>query len=207
MAAGVHSASQLALSSVLFTRVVLVCGLTRKLTKRTWARSGVWKHEQTCLWCTHPKQNVPLEHREGGASHGYVGQVGGATPRLDDDVVNPLLSLTCAVVAPLCQRCLRGGRGGSLVDRSLRRMCFPFAAAVALPTLTSQNVRLKGDLVAGLGHVALFSLFSSVRLSIGGFLQRFSSFVATVTERGTKELRSLRDTASAGQCARGRHGR
>ena len=84
VAAGVYRASQLALSSVFFTRVVLVCGLTRKLTKRTWAA-----FEKRCLEartntpqvCTHPKQNVPLEHREGGASHGYVGQVGGATPR------------------------------------------------------------------------------------------------------------------------------
>ena len=36
---------------------------------------------------THPKQNVPQVHRDGGAFHKYVGQVGGATPRLDDDVV------------------------------------------------------------------------------------------------------------------------
>ena len=85
VAAGVYRASQLALSSEFLTRVVLVCGLTRKLTKRKCA-----PFEKRCLEartnmpqvCTHPKQNVPQEHREGGASHGYVGHVGGATPRL-----------------------------------------------------------------------------------------------------------------------------
>ena len=117
---------------------------------------------------------------------------------LYDDVVKATVIFD-AVVVLLCRRCLRGGHGGSLVDRSLQGMCFPFAAAVTLPTFTSQNVRLKGDLVAGLRHVALFSLCSPVRLSIGGFLRRFSSFAATVTERGTKELRSQHCATQQGQ--------
>ena len=71
-------------------------------------------------------------------------------------------------------------------------MCFPFVVAVALPTFTSQNVRLKGDLVAGRRHVALFSLCSPARLSTGGFLRSFLFFrsncvvTGASTERGTK---------------------
>ena len=96
----------------------------------------------------------------------------------------------------------------------LWRMCFPFEVVVALSTFTSQNVRLKGDLVAGLRHVARFSLCSPARLSIGGFTRSFSSFEATVLSQGVHGERpegtafaALRDPAWAGRCARGRHGR
>ena len=60
----------------------------------------------------------------------------------------------------LCRRCLHRGHSGSLFARSGRRMCFPFAAAVALSTLSLRTFRSKGDLVASLPHVALF-LFSA----------------------------------------------
>ena len=70
---------------------------------------------------------------------------------------------------------------------------------MALPTFTSQNVRLKGDLVAGRRHVALFSLCSPARLSTGGFLRSFCSFAATITERSTKELRSQHCATQQGQ--------
>ena len=160
MAAGVYLASQLALSSVFFTRVVVVCGV------------------------------ATAEVLDAGSLHLF-------------DVRSGRCFSVCVEV-----------KEDLSLSAVLWRMCFPFAVVVALSTFTSKNVRLKGDLVAGRQHVALFSLCSPARLSIGGFTRSFSSFEATVLSQGVHGERpegtafaALRDPAWAGRCARGRHGR
>ena len=80
----------------------------------------------------------------------------------------------------LCRRCLHRGHSRSLFARSGRRMCFPFAVAVALSTLSLRTFRSKGDLVVSLPHVALFFPLARTRSWCPGV---FQLTVARGTER------------------------
>ena len=87
----------------------------------------------------------------------------------------------------LCRRCLHRGHSGPLFARSGRRMCFPFAAAVALSMLSPRTFRSKCDLVASLPRVALFFPLARTRSSFPGVFQ-------LTVERGTE--RCVRSKAS-----------
>ena len=79
---------------------------------------------------------------------------------------------------------------------------------MALLTFTSQNFRFKGDLVAGLGHVAFFFQCSPARLVTGGYLRSFFFFRScrVVTGRPWTEARRNCVPSNARQTQHGQVG-
>ena len=93
----------------------------------------------------------------------------------------------------------------SLFRRCLRRMCIPFAVSVALSTFTSQNFRFKGDLVAGLGHVAFFfSVFASASCDSGLLAELF--FIRSCRVASGRPWRQARRNSVPSNARQTQHG-